>query len=122
MYIPASESDSTYVRLASRASGRTREIYDDQYTGSILGRKEQGPQLIWKIHELHINLTAGAAGSHTVVSSSLALLCLSLSGLYLWWPRKVFRFLAGPRRPHASITTSIAPSASGPRSPCSCSR
>jgi uncharacterized iron-regulated membrane protein len=30
MYIPASESDSTYVRLASRASGRTREIYVDQ--------------------------------------------------------------------------------------------
>jgi uncharacterized iron-regulated membrane protein len=26
------------------------------------------------------------------VSGSLALLCLSLSGLHLWWPRKVFRF------------------------------
>jgi uncharacterized iron-regulated membrane protein len=74
MYMPVNDSDSTYVRLASRATGRAREIYVNQYTGVILGEKEQGNQLIWKIHELHIDLTAGTTGSRFVVWSSVALL------------------------------------------------
>ena len=92
IYMPASAQDSTYVRLASRANGRTDEIYVDQYTGKVLGRKQLANPLIWKIHELHINLAAANAGSQFVVWSCAGLLCLSLSGLFLWWPRKVFRF------------------------------
>ena len=92
IYMPASDSDSTYVRLVSRTTGKTREIYVNQYTGIILGRKERGNQLIWKIHELHINLTAGVTGSRFVMWSSVALLFLSITGLCLWWPRKIFRF------------------------------
>ena len=92
IYLPASDDDSTYVRLVSRTTGRTREIYADQYTGKVLGDKLRGNQLIWKIHELHINLAAGLAGSRIVVWSSAALLLLACSGIVLWWPRKIFRF------------------------------
>jgi uncharacterized iron-regulated membrane protein len=92
IYLPASEDDSTYVRLVSRTTGRIREIYVDQLTGKVLGGKAEGNQLLWAIHEVHINLAAGAAGSRIVVWSSAGLLCLALSGIFLWWPRKVFRF------------------------------
>ena len=93
IYMPANDNDSTYVRLVSRANGRTTdEIYVDQYSGNVLGRKLQGNQLIWKIHDLHVTLSAGNVGSRFVVWSAAGLLCLALSGLYLWWPRKVFRF------------------------------
>jgi len=92
IYMPASAEDSTYVRLVSRASGSTDEIYVDQYTGRVLGRKQLANPLIWKIHELHINLAAANTGSEFVVWSCAGLLCLALTGLYLWWPRKVFRF------------------------------
>lgn len=102
MYMPATDSDSTYVRLASRSTGVTREIYVNQYTGAILGRKELGNQLIWKIHELHINLAEGYAGSQVVAAASVALLFLSLSGLYLWWPRRIFRFRMSPQAGHTN--------------------
>lgn len=93
IYMPATDDDSTYVRLVSRANGRTTdEIYVDQYTGQVLGRKLHGNQLIWRIHELHINLGAGNIGSQVVAWSAAGLLLLSLSGVYLWWPRRVFRF------------------------------
>jgi len=97
IYMPAAESDSTYVRLVSRASAVTREIYVDQYSDRILGWKELANQLIWKIHELHISLGAGAAGSQLVCGASIALLLLAASGLYLWWPRRIFRFRAAPK-------------------------
>ncbi len=92
IYLPAADDDSTYVRLISRKTGRTREMYADQYSGKVLGDKLQGNQLIWKIHELPINLGAGLAGSRIVVWSSVALLCLACSGIVLWWRRKIFRF------------------------------
>jgi uncharacterized iron-regulated membrane protein len=92
IYMPANSGDSTYVRLVSRTSPRTGEVYVNQYTGTILGWKQKSNQLLWKIHEVHINLAAGTVGSQFVTWSSIALLCLSLSGLYLWWPRKIFRF------------------------------
>jgi uncharacterized iron-regulated membrane protein len=97
IYMPAAESDSTYVRLVLRSSAVTREIYVDQYSGRILGRKELANQLIWKIHELHINLGAGVAGSQFVFGASIGLLLLAVSGLYLWWPRRIFGFRAGPQ-------------------------
>jgi len=97
IYTPAAESDPTYVRLISRSSAVTREIYVDQYSGRILGRKELANQLIWKIHELHINLGAGVAESQFVFGASIALLLLAVSGLYLWWPRRIFHFRAGPQ-------------------------
>ena len=97
IYMPATDSDSTYVRLISRSSAVTREIYVDQYSGLTLGRKELANQLIWKIHEFHINLGAGAAGSQLVFYASIALLSLAVSGLFLWWPRRIFRFRSAPQ-------------------------
>jgi uncharacterized iron-regulated membrane protein len=73
----------------------TREIYVDQYSGRILGRKELANQLIWKIHEWHIKLGAGVAGGCIVFYASIGLLRLAISGLYLWWLRRIFAFRAG---------------------------
>jgi uncharacterized iron-regulated membrane protein len=92
IYLPPNADDSTYVRLVSRAGPKTAAIYVNQYTGRILGWKQKANQLLWTIHEVHINLAAGRAGSRLVTWSSAGLLCLSLSGLYLWWPRKILRF------------------------------
>jgi uncharacterized iron-regulated membrane protein len=92
IYMPADPADSTYVRLVSRANGHTAEIYVNQYTGAVLGWKQKANQLLWTIHEVHINLAGGQLGSQFVTWSSVGLLCLSVSGLYLWWPRKIFHF------------------------------
>jgi len=91
-YFPDRPDRSTYVRLRSSTTHRIRHVYVNQYTGAILGSTEDGSNWILKIHDLHVNLLSGKAGNRIVVWSTFGLLLLSLSGIILWWPRKVFRF------------------------------
>lgn len=83
---------STYVRLRSIKTHRIRHVYVNQYTGAILGSTEDGSNWILKVHDLHVNLMSGKIGNTIVAWSTFGLLLLSLSGIILWWPRKVFCF------------------------------
>jgi uncharacterized iron-regulated membrane protein len=71
----------------------------NQYTGAILGSTEDGSNWILKVHDLHVNFLSGKAGNQIVMWSTVGLLILSLSGIVLWWPRKVFRFQRGTTLP-----------------------
>jgi uncharacterized iron-regulated membrane protein len=94
-YFPDRPDRSIYVRLRSIATHRIRHIYVNQYTGTVLGSTEDGSNWIIKVHDLHVNLLAGKVGNQFVTWSTAGLLVLSLSGIVLWWPRKVFRFRQG---------------------------
>jgi uncharacterized iron-regulated membrane protein len=89
-YFPDRADWSTYVRLRSKATHKIRHVYVDQYTGAVLGSTEDGSNWILKVHDLHVNFLSGKAGNQIVTWSTVALLLLSLSGIVLWWPRKVF--------------------------------
>lgn len=91
-YFPDRPDRSTYVRLRSRTTSRIRHIYVNQYTGTILGSTEDGNNWILQVHDLHVNLLSGKVGNRIVTWSTFGLLLLSLSGIILWWPRRVFRF------------------------------
>ena len=93
-YFPDRPDRSTYVRLRSVTTHRIRHIYVNQYTGAVLGSTEDGSNWIIKVHDLHVNLLTGKTGNGIVTWSTCGLLVLSLSGIILWWPRKVFRFEA----------------------------
>jgi uncharacterized iron-regulated membrane protein len=90
---------STYIRLRSIATHRIRHIYVNQYTGAVLGSTEDGSNWIIKVHDLHVNMLTGKAGNRIVTWSTCGLLILSLSGIVLWWPRRVFRFKTGTTLP-----------------------
>lgn len=103
-YFPDAPSDSTYVRLRSARAHHIRQIYVNQYTGQILGSTEDGPNLLIRIHDLHVNFLTGTIAGHpgniAVMTGTWSLLILSITGLVLWFPRKVFRFhwrSPGPR-------------------------
>lgn len=96
-YFPDRADRSTYVRLRASTTHRIRHVYVNQYTGAILGSTEDGSNWILKVHDLHVNLLSGKAGNRIVVWSTFGLLLLSLSGIILWWPRKVFRFRRSSR-------------------------
>ncbi|HEV2484729.1 MAG TPA: PepSY-associated TM helix domain-containing protein [Terracidiphilus sp.] len=98
-YFPDRPDRSTYIRLRSIATHRIRHIYVNQYTGAVLGSTEDGSNWIIKVHDLHVNLLTGKVGNRAVTWSTCGLLVLSLSGIVLWWPRKVFRFQAGASLP-----------------------
>lgn len=96
LYFPDRPDLSTYVRLRSSTTHRIRHVYVNQYTGTILGSTEDGSNWILRVHDLHVNLLSGKIGNQIVAWSTFGLMLLSLSGVILWWPRKVFRFQRTP--------------------------
>jgi uncharacterized iron-regulated membrane protein len=72
---------SSYVAMQGIA------VYLDPYTGEILGTRS-GPTWLGQVHQLHLRLLSGGTGQTIVAWSGLALVLLSCSGLYLWWPIK----------------------------------
>ena len=91
-YFPDQPDRSTYVRLRDVATHKIRHVYVNQYTGQVLGSTEDGSNWILKVHDLHVNFLSGKAGNQIVMWSTVGLLLLSLTGIVLWWPRKVYRF------------------------------
>lgn len=99
LYFPDSPDRSTYVRLRSLSTRKVRHIYVNQYTGTVLGSTEDGSNWILKVHDLHVNFLSGNVGNRIVTCSTICLLLLSLSGIVIWWPRKVFRFRSSSPAP-----------------------
>ncbi|MBE0495691.1 MAG: PepSY domain-containing protein [Campylobacterales bacterium] len=60
--------------------------YVDPYTGEILPAL-RGLSFFQVMHDLHRRLTFGSVGKQIVGASSLLLLVLVVSGIYLYWPR-----------------------------------
>jgi len=76
-------------RPASQRGGRRSEWrYVDPYTGEILG-EPRGQAFFRFTMEFHRWLAMGDVGKAVTGASTLALVVLCLSGLYLRWPRKI---------------------------------
>lgn len=79
------------VTLAPFPSGtggpRGEMRYVDPYDGRLLGAV-RGQDFFRLTMQIHRWLAAGDVGKHIVGASTIALIVLSLSGLYLRWPRR----------------------------------
>lgn len=63
----------------------------DPYTGRVTGRADH----LWTMRPvalLHRRLLAGETGATVVTLAAVGLLFLSITGLILWWPGRIFRF------------------------------
>ena len=98
-YFPDQPDRSTYVRLRNVTTKKIHHVYVNQYTGMILGSTEDGSNWILKVHDLHVNFLSGKVGNQIVTWTTVGLLILSVSGIVLWWARKVFRFRRGTPLP-----------------------
>jgi len=86
------------------ATGRPRFmiVYLDPPTGKVLDAVEARTTLINFLHRFHENLTIPEYNGRSIVGwVGVAMLILSLSGIYLWWPRnagfvKGLRWTRGP--------------------------
>ena len=74
------------VRMA-RGKDRGSELMVDPYTGHVLGA-ERGEGFFQTVEQLHRTLAAGPVGKQIVGASTAMLIVLTLSGLYLRWPRR----------------------------------
>jgi uncharacterized iron-regulated membrane protein len=78
-------SDQAYeFSLSSRQSAMV-----DPYTGQLLGTRDREKSVARWVHLLHTRLVAGEAGEKMVGGFSVAMLGLAVTGLLLWWPRRI---------------------------------
>ena len=69
--------------------------YVEPSTGQVLGaRSREGFARF--LHLLHTRLVAGETGEYVVGAITFVTFLMSLSGLYLWWPRKVLALKKSP--------------------------
>jgi len=97
--LPEHASSSTLFHLDSLATRKSRDLYVNQYTGEILGSSKQRNSFTKKVRQFHTQLLAGYIGNQIVTWSSAGLAVLAVSGLILWWPRKVIIVKAGSSLP-----------------------
>ncbi|HEX4147469.1 MAG TPA: PepSY-associated TM helix domain-containing protein [Pirellulales bacterium] len=74
-----------------------RLAYFDPYSGRMLGSRQRSDSPLVQIHQFHTRLLAGDWGSYVMGTASLGLVIVSLSGLVLWWPYRIWFFSAGAR-------------------------
>lgn len=75
--------------LQSKASPDRLNIAFNQFTGDVLGNDSDRNNFVSYVHSFHLRLMMGDVGGSIVSWAALLLLFLSLSGVVLWWPRKM---------------------------------
>jgi uncharacterized iron-regulated membrane protein len=78
----------TAVMLDAKAHTQLGLAFDP-YTGNVIGSQADRNNFTDKVHQLHLRLLAGRTGGTIVTWAAIFLLLLSLSGMVLWWPRKI---------------------------------
>ena len=75
--------------LQSKTSRRRIGIAFNPFTGNILGNEAERNDFMNEVHQLHLRLLAGNAGATVVSVAAVFLLFLPISGIVLWWRRKI---------------------------------
>ena len=79
---------SYQIDILEKAHVEPTHVFIDPYTADILGRRE-GPGFPALIHEFHSNLLLGKPVKRITTILSAGMVALAISGLVLWWPRKL---------------------------------
>jgi uncharacterized iron-regulated membrane protein len=66
-----------------------RNVFLNPFTGRVLGDQFPRDSFISKVRQLHAKLLFGYIGEQIVGYCTLILVLVSLTGLVLWWPRKL---------------------------------
>ena len=84
---PGSPTASAEVGVKD-AAGEAISVYVDPYTGAVLGRLTDRLKLMKVVRKIHGELMIGTVGDRIVELAACWTLILTVTGLYLWWPRK----------------------------------
>lgn len=86
-----------YVELRE---AKRRFVRVDPWTGEVQARTGALQSFLGTVENLHQSLASGENGRNIAGASALLCLLLSLSGLVIWWPRKLagLRHVVWPRR------------------------
>jgi len=88
------------IHVRSSTPGESRTYAINPYTGEELGSLEHANQWMAKVHQFHTNLLLGPNGKMITGVSAMFLFLLSVTGLIVWMPAKMWK-LSVLQRPRA---------------------
>ena len=88
--LPQRPDLSLFVGLTD-ATGKETLLFLNPYTAEVLGTAADGNHFMSRVHQFHTHLLAGQVGKQIMGWSGVLLLVLSITGIILWWPAKLFR-------------------------------
>lgn len=83
--VPARPTFSYEFALSSRLAA-----FVDPYTGTLVGVRNREKSLARFIHLLHTRFVAGETGELFVGWLTVLTMLMAITGLILWWPRRIF--------------------------------
>ncbi len=87
--LPRDESDALVLFAGPQA------FHIDPRDGKLLGTRPRMGGWEQTMLKLHVNLLQGSVGGTVVVAATCITLGLALTGLWLWWPLRIFGFRKG---------------------------
>ncbi|RIZ65006.1 MAG: PepSY domain-containing protein [Methylococcales bacterium] len=92
--LPTSPDEALIIRYQMPAEGNHKghnhhfyELMLNQYTGEVIGQRDQFTSLMGLVLRLHFNLFADETGQLIMGITSLLTLLLIMTGIYVWWPK-----------------------------------
>jgi len=85
------EADIAFTVNLRGSDGKTLNVTANPYTGEILGSLATANNFVQKLHQFHKNLLLGPTGKLITGWGAGLLVVLALTGLVLWWPRKIWK-------------------------------
>lgn len=96
LVLPQNPDDTVKV-LVQQSNGSDVGIGVNPYTGQIVGRNSDQqfrPMLL--IREFHTHLLIPRRSGHMILTiAAFCLVALAVTGMVLWWPRKIFKLRGG---------------------------
>lgn len=94
LVLPADERIALTVALRQAGPGKPLNLRVNPYTGGELGSMETANTFAGKLHQFHTTLLLRdrQQGKFITLMAAIFLFLLSVSGLILWWPRKLLKF------------------------------
>ncbi len=90
--LPGDERIASVISLKPVGPGKSVSLAVNPYTGAELGSMDTANRFMQKVHQFHTNLLLGPPGKIITAAGAFFLFGLSVSGLILWWPRKLWKF------------------------------
>lgn len=93
--LPEEPDEALIVRYPIKESGKEskvmshhfQEVMVNPYTGQVLGDRDRNDSFMNIVIRLHANLLVGSNGKLIMGITSLLALILTMTGIYLWWPK-----------------------------------
>jgi uncharacterized iron-regulated membrane protein len=89
IFLPGEKDIACNLQLKP-AQGKTLAVTVNPYTGEIIGPLDSANPFTKKLHQFHTNLLLGPRGSLVMAWGAVLLVALALTGIVLWWPRKLW--------------------------------